>query len=676
MWAVVLRLLPSFSLPPHSWETLPVAWHSALDHLPTAEEVRTLALFPLVTLEKATGSEAYRWPHGLPLACQNGTDLSACGCCAEDHMVAAGRAIKAASPSTQVLGYMNSIISYPWYRAARAFVRHPSWWLRNASGGLLNNVRENPVETWLAWDFGHPEVGALWREACTNMTGSGAIDGCFMDGCSLTPGPLTSAAAAAYEANKPAWMARLQQEVPGILICGSGGTLRPGVAGTQLQNWGKHGDYATREIPMLQRAVARGVVFEAHAACGAANISDPFEQTKIAAFLVAAGPHSYYMCGGWGSATVEWHPVFDLPLGPPVGNATLVDGVFTRRFAKGTVARFDTRTNNGTVTLPTTAPRSRAVLAPGFVGRNWSALRVAEVAMPTIQRPTDVVVRVVGSSVNPVDWKLIERRTFPGIPAAFPARLGMDMAGVVVAVGEGCTRLGVGDRVWADLADDGLGGYSTYTRAEEAHLGLIPAGLAWDAASVLPLVSMTSLAALKQAGSADWGRLAPTVMVLGGSGGCGFTGIQMAKAFGARAVWTTTSLLNFGFVKSLGATRVFDYEHQDWTRLVAEDSVDVVYDTVGEQGSAQRAMRAIKPGGWFVTIAGEVAPRPKPGVRQKFIHGWMKNATALDEIAALVAAGHLVAEIESVYDLHSIARAFADSAAGQVVGKLFINTTA
>lgn len=103
---------------------------------------------------------------------------------------------------------------------------------------------------------------------------------------------------------------------------------------------------------MLQRAVAEGVVFQAHAACGTGNISDPFEQTKIAAFLVAAGPYSYYMCGGWGSATVDWHPVFDLPLGAPLGNATLKDGVYTRKFSKGTIVTFNTKTNNGTVTVP------------------------------------------------------------------------------------------------------------------------------------------------------------------------------------------------------------------------------------------------------------------------------------------------------------------------------------
>lgn len=323
---------------------------------------------------------------------------------------------------------------------------------------------------------------------------------------------------------------------------------------------------------------------------------------------------------------------------------------------------------------PGPAGDSVALLAPGFVGTNWGLLTVRPVPMPELARPTSVIVRVAGSSVNPVDWKLIQQRLFPGLPAGFPAKLGMDVAGVVVRVGPNCTRLRPGDEVWADLADDGLGGYATYALADESHLGLKPAGLSWPGAAVLPLVSMTTLASLKAAG-APWRATAPVVMVLGGSGGCGFTGIQMAKAFGASRVLTTTSADNFDFVRGLGADAAFDYRTQDWTELVPAGSVDVVYDTVGAPGSAQKAMRPLRAGGYFITIAGDVAPSPKPNVTQRFIHNWPKNATALDEIKALVDAGQLKPAVQASYALADVPAAFAVSAQGQVVGKLFINAT-
>ena len=138
------------------------------------------------------------------------------------------------------------------------------------------------------FDFADEAVGDLWIEMCLNVTSSGVIDGCFMDGCAnergdvVVPGPLKPATAAAYRANKPRWMGRLQKLVPGILICGSGGGWvsgedgKPAVAATQVQNWGTHNQNWTGVwMPMLAAAVKAGVIFEAHAPCGSSDPDDP-----------------------------------------------------------------------------------------------------------------------------------------------------------------------------------------------------------------------------------------------------------------------------------------------------------------------------------------------------------------------------------------------------------------
>jgi len=143
-------------------------------------------------------------------------------------------------------------------------------------------------------------------------------------------------------------MRRLQTEVPGPLVCGSNGGVLDGVAASQIQNWGKHPSWSTREIPMLQRAVAKGAMFQAHGPCPV-NASDPVVVNNLAAFLVAAGPHSYYMCGGWNGYTPEWYPIYDYPLGEPLGNATLVNGVYSRSFSQGTKVTFDTKTETGSI---------------------------------------------------------------------------------------------------------------------------------------------------------------------------------------------------------------------------------------------------------------------------------------------------------------------------------------
>merc|ERR1712048_526000 len=147
------------------------------------------------------------------------------------------------------------------------------------------------------------EAAALWEQGVLNSTSTGSIDGAVVDG----------------------------------------------LAASQIQNWGKGAHWSTREIPMLMRAVEKGAMFQAHGACPA-NPDDQTIVNDLAAFLIAAGPYSYYMCGGWNGAPTEWFSVYDRPLGEPLANATLSDaGVWTREFAHGTKVTFNTKTETGTI---------------------------------------------------------------------------------------------------------------------------------------------------------------------------------------------------------------------------------------------------------------------------------------------------------------------------------------
>merc|ERR1712113_357338 len=104
-------------------------------------------------------------------------------------------------------------------------------------------------------------------------------------------------------AAKPQMLSELEEEVPGVLICGSNGKFYEGTSASQIQNWGNHGgQFSKREIPMLQAAVAARKMFEAVGSAVCRHRDDPNHpdvQTELAAFLVAAGKHSYYLCGGF-----------------------------------------------------------------------------------------------------------------------------------------------------------------------------------------------------------------------------------------------------------------------------------------------------------------------------------------------------------------------------------------
>jgi hypothetical protein len=254
-----------------------------------------------------------------------------------------GKRLKALNPKITVLGYMHSMLGHPWYRNAHALAARPELWARNSTGDLVDSGWP-----WFSFDHSQEEASDLWQQGALNATKTGHVDGIFIDGCVKTPGGLSPDVRAKYAAGKAAMMKRLQAEVPGPLVCGSNGALADGVAATQIQNWGKNGQWSTREIPMLLKAVEAGRMFQAHGPCPA-DASDPTMVANLAAFLVAMGPYSYWMCGGWNGVKPTWYPVYDYPLGSPLSNATLADGVYTRHFSSGTVASFDTRTETGSI---------------------------------------------------------------------------------------------------------------------------------------------------------------------------------------------------------------------------------------------------------------------------------------------------------------------------------------
>jgi hypothetical protein len=328
----------------------------------------------MVTIEKfqnieavAPGStlvDAYRSPHGL-FACQNGSDLTRCGCCAEDEIIAVARAIKAVNPNVMTAAYLNSQISYGWYRSSRELAANSSWWLTTHDGPKGS--------TWKTYDLSVAAAAHSWQQAALNLTTTGVIDTVFADGCmKLEGGPHGKEVLAA----KYAMLRQLQTQVPGPIICGtSDGTFLPGVNATQAEGWGVDTARFTTQILALMKAAREGIVYQAHgrAVCGQAgerpsccvnppcncttvhpNYNDTAAQTELAAFLVAAGKYSYFVCGSWedtlsDSSTSSWLPVYDLPLGEPLGNAVKKGAVWYRSFASGTNVTFDTKHNKGAV---------------------------------------------------------------------------------------------------------------------------------------------------------------------------------------------------------------------------------------------------------------------------------------------------------------------------------------
>ncbi len=183
-----------------------------------------------------------------------------------------------------------------------------------------------------------------------------------------------------------------------------------------------------------------------------------------------------------------------------------------------------------------------------------------------------IVVRNHAVAINPYDWILQAVGSLFARSMTYPFILGSDLAGEVVEVGPGVTRFSVGDRVLAHAVGTektrnsaAEGAFQQYTVVLDHMAAPIPASLAYENATVLPLALSTAACGLFQKGqlaleypSATAISTGKTLLVWGGSTSVGSNAIQLAVAAGYDVI-TTASPRNFDYVSALGASQVFDY---------------------------------------------------------------------------------------------------------------------
>jgi len=326
------------------------------------------------------------------------------------------------------------------------------------------------------------------------------------------------------------------------------------------------------------------------------------------------------------------------------------------------------------------------VVSDGAPEGDFSKVKVVnDYPVPT---PGDgqMLIKVAASSINPVDWKIMENS------AIWPAVPGFDLAGVVEVMDhedEQCGRFQEGDGVWADLGKGlstgqmQLGAWAEYAVADCSQVGHKPKSMSFEDAASLPLVGLTDVQALRMVGAPwqDWRthRENLTVVITSGSGGTGVIAIQLAKAFGAQNIITSASPRNADLLRSLGATLVVDYHESTIWEKLGDDTVDVVYDNYGAPGTADAAMSSLKATGEFVFLPGKggaISQNPKPGVHQ--VDFGLCDASSyedLDLLKGVAEAGLLTAVVPESHTLENILDVLESSLGGHAVGKIGINIT-
>ena len=217
-----------------------------------------------------------------------------------------------------------------------------------------------------------------------------------------------------------------------------------------------------------------------------------------------------------------------------------------------------------------------------------TAIEIATFGGPEMLRPVqrpmpvpgagEVLVAVAAAGVNRPD--IMQRKgQYPPPPGASDIP-GLEIAGKVAALGLGVHHLKIGDEVCALVTG---GGYATYCVAPEAQCLPVPKGFSMIEAAALPETFFTVWHNVFERAKLRPGE---SILIHGGASGIGTVAIQLARAFGAVAIFATAgSRDKCHACEKLGATRGIDYKHEDFVQVVREATsnrgVDVVLDMIG-----------------------------------------------------------------------------------------------
>lgn len=301
--------------------------------------------------------------------------------------------------------------------------------------------------------------------------------------------------------------------------------------------------------------------------------------------------------------------------------------------------------------------------------------------------PGQVLVRIEASGVNPLDTKIAAGKADHARPV-LPAILGIDMAGVVEAVGEGVDGFLPGDAVYGMTGGVAgvQGSLAEYAAVDAELLAHKPKNMSMREAAALPLVFITAWEGLVDRAQVGHGA---RVLVHGGAGGVGHIAVQIARAFGAE-VYATGEASQRALIEGYGATAI-DFrnstvdEYVD--RYTGGEGFDIVYDTVGGATLDASFRAACLYGGHVVSCLGwgthALAPLSfraasysgvftlLPLIRGK---GRAAHGAIMREATRLVEAGKIAVRLDpTTYTLDQVNAAHRDLIDGKADGKLVVS---
>lgn len=294
----------------------------------------------------------------------------------------------------------------------------------------------------------------------------------------------------------------------------------------------------------------------------------------------------------------------------------------------------------------------------------------------------EVLVDVRASAIDAGVWILMTGRPYAarlafGLRRPKVAVRGMDLAGVVSAVGANVTGFSPGDEVYG-ISESGS--FAEQATAKADRIARKPANLTFEQAAAMPVSAVTALQAVRHAAAVRPGQ---RVLVTGASGGVGSFAVQLAKAAGA-SVTGVCSTSKVDLVRSLGADEVIDYTKGELDGSAGK--YDVIIDVAGNR-PVSLLRRAMTPRGTLVMVGGghrtgrvfggmervlgAVALGPFVGQQIRNVASRVR-ADRLEELTKLIEAGQVTPAVGRAYPLAEAPAAMRDYEAGRAAGKLVV----
>ncbi|MEU1521084.1 quinone oxidoreductase [Nocardia rhamnosiphila] len=266
-------------------------------------------------------------------------------------------------------------------------------------------------------------------------------------------------------------------------------------------------------------------------------------------------------------------------------------------------------------------------------------------------------------------------------PAALPAGMGVEAAGVIEAVGPGVEGFEAGDRV--TYTGSPLGAYSTERVMPAEHLLALPDGIGFDTAASMTMRGLTTAYLLRRIHPL---REGDTVLLHAAAGGVGSIFVQWAKLLGITVIGTVSSEEKAQIARANGCDHVVIYTREDVAPRVREITggagVPVVYDSIGKT-TFDTSLDSLSRRGLLVCFGTASGPTPPINAMQLAVKGSLfvtrpaladyiadpaERAELAGELFSHVAAGRIRIEINQRYKLSDAIQAHRDMESGRSVG--------